>query len=202
MVSNRLVCVHVVPYRAITYIDPIDVGGIDLERTHLAPIGSTGSNTRFNSGGLFLDAPGSDGKSGGFLQLFRNGVIESVDSRIMVGHGRREDGLPLTKFADDLVTFVAGACRMFRQLNVRPPVLVLVSFVGIQGASLLVPKGGGSAYYACQFDQDPLLLPEVHLTDLKAASQPALRVALDALWQAAGQRRCSCYDANGTWIDQ
>ena len=202
MISNKLVCVHVVPCGAVTDTATIDVGDFKTQHTYLAPIGSTGFNTRFNSDGLLRHVPGIDGNSDEFLQLFRNGVIESVDSRIMVGNGRREDGLPSIKFVKDLAIFVDGACRMFRDLDVRPPVLVLVSFVGIRGASLLVPAEdvGGSAYYAPKFDQDRLLLPPVHLAELNADVQPALRVALDVLWQAAGQERCSCYDADGTWI--
>ena len=203
MVSNKLACVHVVPCGAVTDTATIDVGDPKTQRTYLAPIGSTGYNTRFNSDGLLRDASGSNGNSDGFLQLFRNGAIESVDSKIMSGQGRREDGLPSIKFMKDLTRFVDGACRMFRELDVRPPVLVLVSFVGMRGASLLVPAEGfgSSAYYATKLDQDQLLLPPVHLVDLDADVRPALRVALDALWQAAGQARCSCYDADGTWIN-
>ena len=201
MASNKLVCVHVVPCGAVTDTARIDVGDPKTQRTDLAPIGSTGFNTRFNSDGLLRYMPESDGNSDGFLQLFRNGVIESVDSRRMVGTRHREDGLPSIKFVKDLASFVGGACRMFRELDVRPPVLVLVSFVGIRGASLLVPAEGlgSSAYYAHKFDQDRLLLRSVHLGDLNADVRPALRVALDELWQAAGQERCSCYDADGTW---
>ena len=203
MASNKLVCVHLVPFGAINDTVTIEVGSLDPERTFLAPIGSTGFNTRFNSDGLFRDAPGRDGNANGFLQLFRNGVIESVDSTMMIGRGRK-DGLPSIKFVKDLVKFVAGARDIFRELDVQPPVLVLVSFVGIRGAPLLVSADdlGGSAYYACQFDKDPLLLPEVYLADLNADVQPALRVALDALWQAAGQQRCSFYGTDGTWINQ
>ena len=145
----------------------------------------------------------ADGNANGFLQLFRNGVIESVNSTMMIGRGR-EDGLPSIKFVNDLVRFVAGACDIFRELDVQPPVLVLVSFVGIRDARLLVSAEdlGDSAYYAYKFDKDPLLLPEVHLADLNADVRPALRVALDALWQAAGQQRCSFYGTDGTWINQ
>ena len=181
----------------------IDVGSLDPKRTFLAPIGSTGFNPRFNSDGLLRDAPGSDWNSDGFLQLFRNGVIESVDSTMMIGRGQK-DGLPSIKFVNDLVKFVAGACDIFRELDVQPPVLVLVSFVGIRGAPLLVSAEdiGGSAYYACPFDKDPLLRREVHLVDLNADVRPALRVALDALWQAAGEQRCSFYATDGTWINK
>ena len=201
MASNKLVCVHIVPYGAITNTATVDVGDLDPQRTFLAPIGSTGFNTRFNSDGLLREATGSDGNSNGFLQLFRDGVIESVDSTMMIGRGR-EDGLPSIRFVKDLVTFVARARDIFRELDVQPPVLVLVSFVGIRGAPLLVSAEdlGGSGYYPYKFDKDPLLLPEVRLVDLNADVRPALRVALDALWQAAGQQRCSFYGTDGTCL--
>ena len=200
---NHLVCVHIVPCGAITDTATIEVSDLKTKCTYLAPIGATGYNTRFNSDGLLRDVPGIDGNSDGFLQLFRNGVIESVDSRMMSSQVRGlENGLPSIRFVTDLVTFVDGACRMFRDLDVQPPISVLVSLVGIQDAPFLVSVEalGGSAYFP-KFDQDRLLLPQVHLADLNDDVRPALRVALDVLWQAAGQARCSCYDADGTWIN-
>lgn len=199
--SGKLLCVHVVPHGAVTDSLSITFADLDPRRTYLAPVGATGFNTAFNTDGLLRIDPGLDGKAHGYLQLFRNGVTESVDGHTMVGRGR-EDGLPSTKCAKDLVTFVEGSCGILREIGAHPPVSILVSLMGVLNVPLLVSAGevGVSAYYARPFDRGKILLPEVQLEDLNAQVRTLLKPTLDALWQAAGLPRCACYDPNGDWI--
>ena len=198
LASERLICVHVVPDGALTGEITIDVRRIDTEGTYLAPIGSRGFNPMFNSDGLLRDAGGVDGKSDGFLQLFRNGVIESVNSSRIIGLDR-QDGVASTAFVEDLVRFLQDACRLLRKLQVGPPVLVLVSLLGVKNLPLFV---GGGTRGTPVFDKNKILLPEVELVDLRADIQPILRLPLDVLWQAAGLKGCSNYDADGVWINR
>ena len=163
-----------------------------------APIGSRGFNPMFNSDGLLRDAGGVDGKSDGFLQLFRNGVLESVNSSRIIGLDQ-QDGVASTAFVEDLVRFLQDACRLLRKLQVGPPVLVLVSLLGVKNLPLFV---GGGTRGAPVFDKNKILLPEVELVDLRADIQPILRLPLDVLWQAAGLKGCSHYDADGVWINR
>ena len=109
MSSEQLVCVHVLPFDAKTETATIDVGRRDPQRTYLAPFGSTGFKNTFNADGLLRHVSERDGSTSGFLQLFRNGVIESVDSSMMMGQGMRPNGLPGPYFCKELVTFLDGA---------------------------------------------------------------------------------------------
>ena len=138
MPSEQLVCVHAVPFDAKTGTTTIDVGRLDPQRTYLAPFGSTGFNSTFNADGLLRYVPEPDGSTSGFLQLFRNGVIESVDSSMMMGRGIRSDGLPGPYFCKKLVTFLDGACRLYEELQIQPPIAVLIALLG-RKLRLLVP---------------------------------------------------------------
>ena len=201
--SDKLVCVHVVPFDAIAEATTLDIGRLDPECTFPAPIGSTGRDRLFNSfniDGLLRSAAEPDNSTPGFLQLFRNGIIETVDSRMMVGRGRK-DGLPGPSFCETLVTFLDGTCRLYEELQVRPPLSVLIALLGVKGSGLLIParEFGDSACYSKVFNQNRIVLPPVQLVDLKADVRPLLRISLDALWQAVGEQTCSCYDVNGKW---
>ena len=200
MPSEQLVCVHAVPFDAKTGTTTIDVGRLDPQRTYLAPFGSTGFNSTFNADGLLRYVPEPDGSTSGFLQLFRNGVIESVDSSMMMGRGIRSDGLPGPYFCKKLVTFLDGACRLYEELQIQPPIAVLIALLG-RKLRLLVPAHeiGGSAHYVRVFAEDRIVLPPVQLVDLTADVRPLLRRSLDVLWQAAGVEACSCYTADGKW---
>ena len=196
--SDKLVCVHVVPFSAKTKETTIEVGRLDLS---LEPIGSREfSRNSFNTDGLLRYAPDHDhGDSrSGFLQLFRSGVIETVDSTMAVRREGRPEGLPGSYFCKELVTFLEGTCRLYEELQIQPPISVLIAILGVK--QLLIPAEiGVHAYYTRHFGQDRIVLPPVHLPDLKADVRPLLRKSLDVLWQAAGAQACSCYDADGNW---
>ena len=198
--SDQLVCVHVVPFSAKTEKTTIGVGRRDLKRPSLEPIGSREfTRDSFNTDGLLRYAPDSGDSISGFLQLFRNGVIETVDSTMAVKReGRPEEGLPGSYFCKELVTFLEATCRLYEELQIHPPISALIAILGVK--QLLIPAGiGGSAYYTKHFGHDRIVLPPVHLPDLKTDVRPLLREPLDVLWQAAGVKACSCYDANGKW---
>ena len=195
--SDKLVCVHVVPFSA-KIETTIEVGRLDPQRTSLAPIGSGEFRNSFNSDGLLRYTPDHGESRSGFLQLFRNGVIETVDSTMAVRREGKPDGLPGLYFCKELVKFLEGTCRLYEELQIQPPISVLIAILGVK--QLLIPAEiGGRAHYVRPFGQDRIVLPPVQLLDLKADVRPLLRKSLDVLWQAAGDRACSCYDADGKW---
>ena len=195
--SDKLICVHVVPFGAKTGKTTIEVGRLDPQRTSLAPIGSREFRDSFNTNGLLQYATDHNDSRSGFLQLFRNGVIETVDSTMTVNPGG-PDGLHGPYFCKELVTFLEGSCRLYEELHIQPPISILIALLGVK--SLLIPaKIGGNAVYVYTFGQDRIVLPPVQLLDLKADVRPLLRRSLDVLWQAAGVSACSCYDADGKW---
>ena len=199
LASDKLVCVHVVPISAKTEQTTIEVGHLDSQLTSLAPLGSREfCRDSFNTDGLLRYAPDHGDSSSGFLQLFRNGVVETVDSTMAMRRAERPEGLPGSYFCKELVTFLEATCRLYEALQIQPPISALIAILGVK--QLLIPAGiGGSAYYTKHFRQGRIVLPPIQLPDLKADVRPLLRKSLDVLWQAAGVKACSCYDANGKW---
>ncbi len=193
--SDKLVCVHVVPFSAKTETTTIEVGRLDPQRTFLPPIGSTEFRDSFNTDGLLRYALDHDDSTAGYLKLFRSGVIETVGGTMTVKPGRPE-GLHGPYFCKELVTFLEGTCRLYEELKIQPPITVLIVLLGVK--RLLIPAEIGGVY-VLTFGQDRIVLPPVQLLDLKADVRPLLRRSLDVLWQAAGVKVCSCYDADGKW---
>lgn len=196
MLSSHLVCVHCVPEAAIRGDLRIDVGQIDQRKTFAAPIGSTGYNSHFNADGLFRENR-NGGALDGYLQLFRNGIVESVDSHMMVGHGR-ENGLPSVFFAMSLSRCLTELVAMWRALGIGGPACVLVTLIGLKDLSFILPANGG--YYPRQFVSDTFYLPEIVIDDFQSDPRPLLRHSLDVLWQAAGESGCPYFSVDGQWI--
>jgi hypothetical protein len=194
--SSHLVCVHCVPDAAIKGELRIDVGQIDQRNTFAAPIGSTSYNSHFNADGLLRENR-NGGALDGYLQLFRNGIVESVDSHMMVGRGR-EDGLPSTFFAISLSRFMTELVNMWRTLGIGDPACVLVTLAGLKNVPLMLPANGG--YVTRPFLSDTFYLPDVVIEDFESDPRLPLRHALDVLWQAAGDSGCPYFSADGQWI--
>lgn len=200
LVGARLVCLHVVPSHTASD-EALDVAAIQDGQNYLAPVGSTGYNHTFNGDGLLRYSPDGSRGAGGYVQIFRDGRLESVDARMIEGTVKgREDGLPSTFFARSVATFVQDACRLFRVLGVRPPIAVRLSLLGVRGVPLITSAGiGGGAYNLLPFKDNNVVPPEIVLNDLSGDVRPHLRRALDHVWQHAGMNRCDCYDESGKW---
>jgi len=196
--SKHLVCVHAVPYGAVTNEIRLDLAALDPRSTHAAPIGATGYNSRFNADGLLRENV-NQGSFDGYFQLFRNSIVESVDSRMMVGHHHgREDGLPAPFFAMSLSEFLLQTVRMWLTLGIAPPACILVTLSGLKGIPLILPTHPG--YVTRSLPEDTMFLPEALITGFVGDPRPLLRHGLDVLWQAAGESRCDYFDSTGNWI--
>jgi hypothetical protein len=196
--SEKLICVHVVPSNAISNETVLAVNELNTQPTFLPPFGSIAYKTDFNGDGLLRIDLGRDGKTESYLQVFRNGTLESVNSHMLVGDGRR-DGLPGPLFCRRLGMFLENVITFLLAAKVPPPVCILVTLVGLKDAPLLVEAHPG--YSVRGFDRDSIKLPEIVLEDFAASPDPKrlLRATLDVLWQHAGLDSCPYFLSDGTW---
>jgi len=196
--SEKLVCIHVVPASAISGGNTLAVNELNTKATFLAPFGSTGYNTDFNGDGVVRVDSERDGKTESYLQIFRSGILESVNSRMLIGPGR-QDGLPGPAFCTRLGMFLDNVLTFLQAVKVPPPVCILLTFVGLKGTPLLAEADAG--YSVRDFDRDSIKLPEIVLDDFALDPDPKrlLRAPLDVLWQHAGLDSCPYFLSDGTW---
>ena len=81
-------------------------------------------------------------------------------------------------------------------LSVEPPVLLMLSLVGVKGRRML---GRDSLSYGDPIDRDALIIPEVLVDDFKANPSDVMKPAFDALWNASGWSASPHYDKDGKW---
>lgn len=198
--SPHLICIHAVPFGATANESRLDVSALDSNQPLLRPIASTGfPSSKFNGQGLIRLNAATDGKIDNYLQFFRNGTIESVDSRMMIGRGR-EDGLPSTGFAFSVSSFVTQLVTTWVALEIAPPACIFISLLGLTGISFLLPEGGG--YIPRRFTEDQILLPEIVLDDFAADPRRQMKHSLDVLWQTVDDARCPFFNSSGDYISR
>jgi hypothetical protein len=202
--SAKFVCVHAIPHAGLA-------GGVavDIERaagtefySYMSPLGSTGyDRTIFNLDGLlaYNSVRDSDRRMS-YLQLFRNGIVESIDAAAIENPSKQHgDGIGSGAFGPDLFGFIRRVQRLWRALEVEPPASILVSLLGVKGARLFVnPELTGR--HTGLFDRDRLLLPDLMLVDFEGDASAQIKPLMDTLWQAADFARCMDYNEAGVWI--
>jgi hypothetical protein len=196
---GRLVA-HFVPLASFGLGDQIDLEKAYSLHSSLRPMGSMGLTPRFNFEGFANFSMGPDGLCSSYTQVFRNGIIEAVRIRMLA---EREGGvLVIPSLAFDKYIFEVLPMYMtaLRDLNVPPPITIMITLQGVRGARLGVKRDW--------FDDPPALdravleLPEVVVEryGTEEEYQKAVRPAFDALWNSAGYPCSRYFDSDDRWV--
>jgi hypothetical protein len=187
--KQALVVLHVAPLSAFETAKRFDATTLaELGRPPvLQPIYSTsGYNTRYNFDGyLICDKREETNLAWSYLQLFRNGTLESVNAAILKGR----NSIPSLPFEgrllhDGLPKYLAA----LKQLGVQPPVFLGLSLLGISGYKVGMPEYHASFAIdsALPIDRDSLILPDVMVETFESNLDEVMKPAFDSIWNAAG----------------
>lgn len=206
-----MIVLHVIPLAAADPVFAIDLRRVLAVREGplVHPMQNTSHFDRCNGDGfLTYSPPDSEGKVWVYLQPFRNGCLEAVDSSLSweqknsrVFYGQ--------SYEDTVLEALRRYLALFEQLGVPVPLAVTISLLGVKGYAVQ-PSGGPQGFVfpelAQRFDSsigsDTLLLPEVVLESYAADVQRVLRPAFDVLWNASGYDGSPSYDDKGNWLRQ
>ena len=176
----------------------------------LAPLGVRGWDDRFNLDGLltYTEMPAADQPTLAYTQVFRNAVIESVNSRLIQTRPDRDGAKELlaTALEQRVLKALGGFLAFYGRLGVEPPVFVAISVIGTKGATIPGAASWSPWPDRYGFDRDVMQLPVIKLGDAPRKDRlaavelgQALRPAFDALWQADGHGGSPNFDENGRW---
>ena len=201
--SEKLLCVHAVPYGALFGALAVDLQKATTRNVDLRPIAANSWGHRFNIDGVISVSGSREATTNAYLQLFRNGAAEAIYSEVFFEPPAEvkgfEAGVAARDVAKHLLETVGQLQRIFHFLEVLPPISVFVSLHGMKGVVFHALR---SRFGRHTFDRETILLPEIVIDDLNAAATGVLRPALDTLWQAAGLERCFDYAEDGRWAPQ
>ena len=178
---------HLVPLSAFTPGVSVDFSTL-LHDGLFVSLMHRGGSMRHNIDGLLAYSPSGQGMADAYAQLYRNGIIEIVHA---LANSAWHDVLPAS-FELEVVGGVARSWAIFKLVGVSPPVVVMLSFVGV---SFSVDQRRGAA-----FDRDPLLVPpEAVIQSFEQDVPSSLRPLLDATWNAADWPGSPNFDSSGNW---
>ena len=165
----------------------------------LQPLGSRGSNTRHNFDGFLTYSPSGDSSGDSYLQIFRAGSIEAVESKLIRDRG---DGLsiPSVRYERQLIDGLSRFLALQKELGVEPPVFMMLSLSGVRGYRMGVDQSRIGLSEDNRIDRDALVLPEIMIESFDCDAAEVMRPAFDAIWNACGWPRSMNYDEEGKWV--
>ena len=200
------IVVHLVPYEAFGPPPSLELNATEGSGLFHPPFERGASSTRWNLDGLITyDRPRADEPACAYAQLFRTGIYEGVEGwQLRDSTPHPLHGAPILYggwIEADLNRGLANPLQVLSRIGVQPPIVVLVSLLGMKGRLLLAGDGffpGGHS-----FDRDPILLPEQLLDSYPVSAREELplllRPLIDSFWQAGGWPHSPLYDAAGNW---
>jgi hypothetical protein len=194
------VVVHLMPFASLDATTQVDFRR-SWTNEYLEPLNAGGWSRRHNLDGFITySSDGTPRVPVSYLQLFRSGAVEAVETQIIdprdFGQGEREV-LPSAVFEREVINGVTRYTKLIEEFGIETPIVIMVSVTGVKGCELAISKRGFDS--PALFDRDVLLLPDVLIADFSTPSDVVLQPVLDALWQAAGVEGCRHY-RDGRWF--
>jgi len=201
--ASPKIALHLLPLRAFSEPEALDLRALSNDwDPNFKPMGNVEqySSPRFNLQGLFVSGTGSLDISQprqftGYIQLFRNGALESVF--LPRTHKKILSGPHLET---SLMTQGSRHIGFQDRLDLGA-MFVALSVVSISGFEIVASLNDPHSWHQVQtFEDDVVLAPEV-LNEHKGANLGSLlRPALDTIWQACGWPGSQGYDGEGNWV--
>lgn len=199
MNSGAKMILHLLPVFSFSKPTTVDVLSVSYNFGQLPLMATNGFDGRMNLDGCVTYWQPKDGPCYSYTQLFRSGAIEAVNGLTLT---RKEPGIPSISYEEELIRVTDAYLKLFSQLDIEPPIIVMLSMVGVKNFKMIVNLRYTMSRQTLVIDRDVLLLPEVVIKNLSEEPATALRPIFDAVWQSAGFERSINYDENGKWSPQ
>lgn len=202
LAGTRRLILHLAPVSALEEENLVDVR--EAQRQAVAKqVVSFGSSMvyrteSFNVDGLVISSRSPDTAVFDYLQVFRTGLLETVDTYYV----HAGDDVPTAAIEGQLFALVPIYIDYLRGLGLELPVIVGVTLAGVRGMrheeQPAIDRHRGKLP---TFDRDVVTVPEVFVDAEQLTRQPTEYLApiIHGLWQAGGRPACPRYRPDGTY---
>ena len=135
----------------------------------------------------------------GYSQLFRNGVLELVDTGMFLPLIIQEKKIPSQEFEQKLIESVSSFTKALKDLEVPEPAFVMLTLLGCTGYRMGVSPSRTSLRGTTLIDRNVLMCSEVLIEDYEIEAAKAMRPVFDMVWNAAGWPKSLNYNDEGKW---
>ncbi|ELS02468.1 putative transcriptional regulator with HTH domain [Xenococcus sp. PCC 7305] len=190
---------HIIPLSSLTNFQYLDLENI-ANNNPPTPIDFREGDWRYNFDGLLYFDQFTYPLMNGYLQLFRNGIIESVRNLGI----QKQEGLNKLYFTYDesqTLTALKQYLSFLQNQGFTPPIFVFLSLINIEECVMMPDSTSRYRELFYPIPETDLITPGVIVREFSERPAEILRTSLDALWQAGGYPKCINYDDKGNYIE-
>ncbi|MDJ0733272.1 MAG: ATP-binding protein [Nostocaceae cyanobacterium] len=193
-----IIILHLISINSFNPAQNYDMNMIEDCSQNLKPILSTSLSSRYNLDGFVkYSSFVQNNETLGYIQVFRNGIIESVFKQII-----RDDNQQIfygDYIGEKLIEFFPKYLNTLKKLDVGHPIFIFLTIIGVQGFSMPRSQIDALLNKIHKIDRDVLILPEVLVESYDVVPSQILKPCFDAMWNAAGFRGSPNYNQQGVW---
>ncbi len=166
------VVLHLLPVTAFDPATRYNLGRFEYRPSDLPPLAGGGPSFRYNLDGVVTYVPPLENSpSHGYVQLFRNGTIESVES-YMLRALAEERLIQHDHIEQTMISCLGSYANVQQELGLEPPIILMLSFLGVRGYRIAF---GTFRDTRAAIDRDTVILPDV-LMEIFRLIQPMFSV--------------------------
>lgn len=186
--KGSYVILHIIPINAFDIKSKYNFNDLNNDLSLIRPINSNGYNQRLNFDGLLTYTPMglNPTKAYTYLQLFRNGIIEAVETSILTTKRNNILGIPAAFLRREVNRTIKNGLELYRKYQIQPPFLVFLNLIGVKNYIIFADPSRFIWMDQRSIDRNNLLIQEVLLEDYDCNVNDSLKFIYDSIWNAAG----------------
>jgi len=194
------IALHLIPLASLKPVEKYDIDKIVSKPELLRPIYCGSWNHRYNLDGFITYSGTEKLHSHSYVQLYRRGIIEAVESSLLVAKQEDRKIIPSAYFEAELIASLKNYIQVMNTLKIEPPIILFLTLVNVKGYYMAEPPALWNIFNGSNsIDRDILMLPDVMIENYGEEPDHILRPCFDAIWNACGMRGSIYYDLNGKW---
>lgn len=197
--GDTSIVLYLIPLSSFTVSNYLDLEDIQRKKPPF-PMEFSGGDTRYNFDG-FLTFSGTSQQSYAYAQLFRNGIIESVNN-ISVIEDEGRNSIYFSHYESEIIATLHKYLDFYRTYEITTPIFVFLSLMNVENCKMVAGSGGFRDFNRHNIVEQELHLPEIVIRDFDEEPKDILRPMFDAIWQAGGHEKSMNYDENGNYFER
>lgn len=201
LMGHPKIIAHIVPLESIT-----GSGNVlqiqDMKTPTVFPFGEGGCDYRINLEGLlyFRKTPAVNNNDS-YVQIYRNGMIESVDAKGLEQFNEKKIIYVDSDFSieQQVIDFFSDALSFLKMKGVQTPLYLFLHLWNVKGYGIGSRRLRQSVFGDKGIDKEMLQLPEIVIQDYPENLSMVFKEWFDAIWNACGYERSLSFDANGNF---
>jgi hypothetical protein len=204
--GEHLIVLHILPLDAVRREGRLQTEELSQanQENRLRPMNSGGWGQTFNFEGLMVKSSVGEGKIGSYVQLFRKGFVEIVESQLLEPYQSRPDK-PITKCIPSnywefkIMETFRGYLEALDLIGIPLPYSISLSLLNVRGFNLHLPASHFVYYDNSPINHDHLLTEEILMESMEEPVEKLLRPLFDQVWNACGRAGSLSYNQEGKW---